>query len=78
MKEIKNLKEIKKGDFFYERGSFDWYKLEALEDGYYKGDIEIMGENYKQYQIKVKTEFNEIIDILVTDGLSHYCGKYYR
>ena len=72
------IKDIKQGDVFYERGSMDWYKLEALEDGHYKGDIEIMGTIYKQYQVKVKTEFKEELYVLVTEGLPHYSGKYFK
>ena len=72
------IKDIKQGDVFYERGSMDWYKLEALEDGYYKGAIEIMGTIYKQYQVKVKTEFKEELYVLVTEGLPHYSGKYFK
>lgn len=72
------LKDIKRGDIFYERGSMDWYSLSALEDSHYKGDIEIMGKSYKQYQVKVKTEFNEELYVLVTEGLPHYSGKYFK
>lgn len=72
------VKDIKQGDIFYERGGLDWYKLEALEDGRYKGDIEIQEKTYKQYQVKVRTEHNEELYILVTEGLQHYNGKYYK
>jgi len=72
-----NLKEIKKGDVFYERGGLDWYKLIALEDGYFKGTIDIMGKTYDQYQVEVINEFDEKINILVTEGLQQYNGKYY-
>jgi len=72
------IKDIKKGDVFYERGSMDWYTLSALDYGHFKGNIEIMGEVYDQYQIEVMTEFGEKINILVTEGLQHYNGKYYK
>jgi hypothetical protein len=72
-----NLKEIKKGDIFYERGGLDWYKLIALEDGHFKGTIDITGKTYDQYQVKVINEFDERINILVTEGLPQYNGKYY-
>lgn len=73
--EVKNIKE---GDVFYERGSFDWYKLIALEDGYYDGDLELMEKTYKQYRVRCKTEANDILNVLVTEGLPHYCSKYYK
>jgi hypothetical protein len=72
-----NLKEIKKGDVFYERGGLDWYKLIALEDGHFKGTIDITGKTYDQYQVEVINEFDEKINILVTEGLPQYNGKYY-
>lgn len=72
------IKDIKQGDVFYERGSFDWYKLEALEDGYYDGELDLMEKTYKQYRVRVKTEWNEEIDVLVTEGLPHYSAKYYK
>ncbi len=72
------IKDIKKGDVFYERGSMDWYSLSALEDGHFKGTIDIMGKMYDQFTVDVKTEFGDIINILVTEGLDHYCGKYYK
>lgn len=73
-----HIKELKKGDTFYERGAWDWYKFEALEDAQYKGDITIAGDNYKQYMIFVRNDFKEERYLLITDGLSHYNGKYYR
>jgi hypothetical protein len=72
------IKDIKKGDVFFERGSMDWYKLIALEDGYFKGTITIMDKTYDQYQVEVVDEFDERIDVLVTEGLQHYNGKYFK
>lgn len=72
------IKNIKAGDIFYERGGLDWYKFEALEDCRYKGEIEIMGKNYKQYIINVRNEFNEETYLLVTEGLPQYAKKYYK
>jgi hypothetical protein len=72
------IKDIKKGDVFYERGSMGWYSLSALEDGHFLGSMEIMGKIYDQFTLDVLTEFGDRINILVTEGLSHYCGKYYK
>jgi len=72
------IKDIKKGDVFFERGSMDWYKLIALEDEYFKGTITIMDKTYDQYQVEVVDEFDERIDVLVTEGLQHYNGKYFK
>ena len=73
-----NIKDIKKGDIFYERGTWDWYKLEALEDAYYSGDLEMSGKTYKQYCVRVDSEMAGKFNVLVTEGLDHYCGKYYK
>lgn len=73
-----HIKDIKKGDKFYERGCWDWYKFEALEDAQDKGNITIAGEEYKQYMIFVRNEHMEDRYLLVTDGLAHYNGKYYK
>ncbi len=72
------IKDLKKGDVFYERAALNWYKFEALEDAQYKGDIVIAKESYKQYQILTRNEFNEDRYLLVTEGLMHYNGKYYK
>jgi hypothetical protein len=72
------IKDIKKGDVFYERGSMDWYSLSALEDGHFLGSMEIMGKVCDQFTVNVKTEFGDVINILVTEGLEHYCAKYYK
>jgi len=72
------IKDIKKGDIFFERGSADWYKLIALEDGHFKGTVDILGKTYDQYQVEVTDEFDKKINILVTEGLQHYNGKYFK
>jgi len=72
------IKDIKKGDVFYERGTMDWYTLSALEDGHFKGKMEIMDRVYDQYCVDVMTEWGERINVLVTEGLEHYCAKYYK
>jgi len=72
------IKDIKKSDVFFERGSMDWYKLIALEDGHFKGTVTILGKTYDQYQVEVINEFDEKINILVTEGLQHYNGKYFK
>jgi len=72
------IKDIKKGDIFYERGTWDWYKMTALEDAYCSGDVEINKKTYKQYSVKVETEFADSFNVLVTEGLEHYCAKYYK
>ena len=71
------IKNIKKGQVFYERGCADWYSLSALEDAYFKGNISINGDEYRQYTVKTVNEFGEILHILITEGLAHYNGKYY-
>ena len=73
-----DIKNIKKGDVFYERGGLNWYKFTALEDCKDKGYITIAKKDYKQYMVNVENEFGETTYLLVTDGLSHYCGKYYK
>jgi hypothetical protein len=72
------LKNVKKGDVFYERGGLHWYKFEALEDCRCKGDIEIQGKLYKQYTVYTRNEFEEEGYLLVTEGLPHYSGKYFK
>jgi hypothetical protein len=72
------IKDIKKGDVFYERGSMDWYSLSALNDGRFLTATEIMGKVYDQFTVDVRTEYGDVINILVTEGLDHYCGKYYK
>lgn len=72
------IKDLKKGDVFYERGAYDWYKFIALEDAQDKGNITINKEDYKQYMILVRNEFEEERYLLVTEGLIHYNGKYYK
>jgi hypothetical protein len=76
MKEI-NLKEIKKGDVFYERGGLDWYKFVALNDAKLIGQVEIMDNLYDQYKVNVLNEFGERTHLMVTEGLHQYNGKYY-
>ena len=71
------IKDIKKGDVFYERGSMHWYKLIALEHGHFKGTVDILGKTYDQYQVQVVNEFDEKIHVLVTEGLQQYNGRYY-
>jgi len=71
------LKNVKKGDVFYERGGLDWYKFEALEDCRYKGDIEIQDKFYKQYIVNVRNEFQEETYLLHTECLPHYAKQYY-
>jgi hypothetical protein len=72
------IKDIKKGDVFYERGSMDWYSLSALEDGHFLGSMEIMGKIYDQFCCDVRTEHGDVINILVTEGLPQYNAKYYK
>jgi hypothetical protein len=72
------IKDIKKGDVFFERGTMNWYSLSALEDGHSPGAMEIMGKTYDQFCCDVRTEFGDKINILVTEGLDHYCGKYFK
>jgi hypothetical protein len=72
------IKDIKKGDIFFERGSMVWYKLIALEDGHFKGTVTILGKTYDQYQVEVIDEFDKKINILITEGLNQYCGKYFK
>jgi hypothetical protein len=73
-----HIKDIKKGDVFYERGSMDWYKLSALEDGHFKGTVDIMGKVYDQFKVNVRSEFEEKITVLVTEGLVQYNAKYFK
>jgi len=73
-----SIKDLKKGDVFYERAALNWYKFTALEDCQCKGDITINKETYKQYMILTKNEFDEERYLLVTEGLMHYNGKYYK
>ena len=75
---IIQIKDVKKGDIFYEKIGLHKYKFEALDDAKYKGDIKIAGESYKQYMVNIKNEYNEITYLLVTEGLSHYNGKYFK
>jgi hypothetical protein len=72
-----NLKEIKKGDVFYERGGLDWYKFKALNDAKFIGQVEIMDNLYDQYKVNVLNEFGERTYLMVTEGLQQYNGKYY-
>jgi hypothetical protein len=72
-----NLKEIKKGDIFYERGGLDWYKFQALGDAKCIGQVEIMDKVYDQYKVNVLNEFGEKTYLMVTEGLQQYNGKYY-
>jgi len=72
------IKDIKKGDVFYERCHRKLYKFIALEDAQDKGNITIANESYKQYQILTRNEHNEERYLLVTSGLLHYNGKYYK
>lgn len=72
------LKDVKKGDIFYEKVGLHEYKYEALEDAVDKGFIKIAGNDYKQYMVHMKNEHNEISYLLVTEGLVHYNGKYYK
>lgn len=73
-----NLKEIKKGDIFYERGGLDWYEFKALNDAKYIGQVEINGKLYEQYKINVLNEFGERTHLMISEGLNHYNGKYYK
>lgn len=72
------LKDVKKGDVFYEKVGLHEYRFEALEDAFDKGFITIAKEHYKQYMVNVKNEHEEISYMLVTDGLSHYNSKFYK
>jgi len=72
-----NLKEIKKGDVFYERGGLDWYKFQALNDAKHIGQVEIMDNLYDQYKVNVLNEFGERTHLMITEGLQQYNGKYY-
>lgn len=72
------LKSVKKGDIFYERVPLHWHKFEALEDCKHKEDIEIMNKLFKQYSVLVRNEHAEERHLLVTEGLSYYCGKYFK
>jgi hypothetical protein len=72
-----NLKEIKKGDVFYERGGLDWYKFKALNDAKFIGQVEITDNLYDQYKVNVLNEFGERTYLMVTEGLQQYNGKYY-
>lgn len=71
------LKKVKKGDIFYERGGLHYYKFEALEDCRYKGDIEIQSKLYKQYIVNVRNEHNEESYLLHTECLPHYANQYF-
>ncbi len=72
-----NLKEIKKGDVFYERGGLDWYKFKALNDAKFIGQVEIMDNLHDQYKVNVLNEFGERTYLMITEGLQQYNGKYY-
>ena len=72
------IKDLKKGDVFYEKTFLHLYKFTALEDAQDKGYITIAKEEYKQYQILVLNEYKEERYLLVTQGLAHYNGKYYK
>lgn len=72
-----SLKDIKKGDIFYEKIGLHEYRYEALEDAFDKGFITIAKKEYKQYMVNVLNEFKEISYMLVTEGLSHYNSKFY-
>jgi hypothetical protein len=71
------IKHIKKGDTFFEKGPWNWHKLKALEDGQFKGTINIMGKTHNQYEIHVLSEFGREYNILVTEGLNHYNPKFF-
>lgn len=72
------IKDIKKGDIFYERYHRKLYKYIALEDAQDKGNIIIAKEPYKQYQILILNEHKEERYMLVTPDLSHYNNRYYK
>lgn len=72
------LKEIKKGDIFFEKVGLHEYKFEALQNAEDKGYITIAGQQYKQYMVHIKGEHKEISYLMVTDGLAHYNSKFYK
>lgn len=72
------IKNIKKGDTFFEKGPWNWHKLTALEDGHFKGKINIIDKTYDQYEVEVLSHSSQKYNILVTEGLSHYNGKFFK
>lgn len=72
------LKDLKKGDIFYENIGIHEYRYEALEDCRDFGYITINKKEYKQFKIKILNERKEETYLLVTDGLAHYNGKFYK
>lgn len=76
--QLVQIKDIKKGDVFYEKGAWDRYKMTALEDGHFKGTIDVLDKTYDQYEVEVVSEFGKRFTILVTEGMNHYCGKFFK
>jgi hypothetical protein len=72
------IKDIKKGDTFFEKGPWNWHKLKALEDGHFTKKINIMDKSYDQYEVRVQSEFGIEYNILVTENLNHYNGKFFK
>lgn len=72
------IKDIKKGDTFFEKGPWKWHRLTALEDGHFKGKIGIMDKTYDQYEVRVQSEFGMEYNVLVTENLNHYNGKFFK
>lgn len=72
------IKDVKKGDAFYEKIGLHEYKFQALEDAVDKGYITIAKQEYKQYMVNIRNEYGEESYLMVTEGLEHYNGKYYK
>ena len=72
------LKDVKRGDIFYQTVGLKEYRFEALEDSVDKGYITIAKQEYKQYMVNIRNEYGEESYLMVTEGLAHYNGKYYK
>jgi hypothetical protein len=72
------IKDIKKGDTFFEKGPWNWHTLTALEDGHFRGKLDIMDKTYDQYEVMVLSNSGQKYNILVTEGLNHYNGKFFK
>ena len=76
MKQIE-LKNIKKGDTFYEQAGEVQYKFVALNDCVQIGEIQVMDQTFKQYKVDVENDQGQKTYITITDGFGPSGGSYF-